>query len=74
MWFRVKAKLRLLWVHRTKTLAVIGGGAAYCQNHLADMGHVLPEHLQGLLLGVFSVIVFALGLYNMFAVPDNGNP
>lgn len=58
---------RWLWSHRTKALGVLAVGVGYGQNNMALLGHVLSIRWQGIVLGVFGVLAFLIGLYNTYA-------
>lgn len=70
MWAKVKAAAAWTWSHRTKVLGGAAVGIGYAQNNLAQLGHVLPDSWSGVILGVFGVLAFAIGLYNTFANPQ----
>lgn len=67
---RIEAKLLMLWSHRTKIVSLLALGAAYMQNNLAQLGHVLSPRWQGAILAFFGVVMFLIGLYNTFAPKD----
>ena len=67
MWQRLKVWFAYLISHRTKALGIAAVAVAYGQNNLGQLGHVLPAHWQGVLLGAFGVAAFCIGLINTLA-------
>lgn len=74
LWQRIKLGCAWTWSHRTKVLGLLAVGVAYGQNNLALLGHLLPQAWTGVILGVFGVLAFLLGLYNTFANPQPSEP
>jgi hypothetical protein len=64
MWERIKSSARSAWSHRTKIAGMIGIGAGFAQNHLADIGYLIPPHWHGILVASLGMVVFCIGLYN----------
>jgi hypothetical protein len=60
-----------VWSHRTKVLGIAAVAVAYVQNNLGQLGHLLPEAWQGVILAFFGVLAFLIGLYNTFAKPSS---
>lgn len=61
---KIKAWLKWVWCHRTKTIGMLGMGAGYVENHLAQLGHVVPDSWRGVIVSSLGMIIFCVGLYN----------
>ncbi len=63
---RVQLRAAFVWLglHKTKVLGILACLVAYVQNHLAQLGDLLNPHLQGVILGIFGVAAFIIGLAN----------
>jgi|HubBroStandDraft_6_1064221.scaffolds.fasta_scaffold225558_4 hypothetical protein len=64
---RLKRWLKWLNAHKTKLLGGAAVAVAYVQNNLGQMGHLLSPKWQGVILGLFGVAAFVIGLYNTLA-------
>lgn len=67
---RVRNGYQWMKRHRTKVLGMAAVAVGYCQNNLAQLGHLLSPQWQGRILMAFGVAAFFIGLYNTFAPSD----